>query len=63
MKRQRIKTRCTIGKRLEIKGWLDDKRGTYLWFGVDDRFIGLLDGVPMYRLAKAIVKRWEADKT
>jgi len=44
---------------LEIRGWLDGRKGTYLWFGIVDNCIGTLSGQKLYRLAKAIVRQFE----
>jgi len=54
---RRIK--ITAPQPLEVSGWLDGKQ-SYLWFGVDGKYIGTLTGYRLYRLAKAIVKQWEA---
>lgn len=60
MRQQKIKTRPTIGQ-VEIGGWLSDRRRTYLWFGFKGECIGIIDGQPLYRLAKAIVRRFEEE--
>ena len=47
--------------KIEIGGWLHGT-GTYLWLGVDGSCVGTLSGYRLYRLAKAIVRHYEADK-
>ena len=51
---------------LRVGGWLQGT-STYLWFGmlVDGReqCIGTIRGGKLYRLAKAIVRHYEADRT
>ncbi|MCR4300750.1 MAG: hypothetical protein NUV51_03995 [Sulfuricaulis sp.] len=63
MSAQTIRTKsdrsCLLSNRLEISGWLSSRRGTYLWFGLDGKCIGTLSGARLYRLAKAIVRRFE----
>ena len=61
MKAQRIRTTVDRSKKsppLEIKGWLDGSRN-YLWFGIHDEWIGTLSNQKLYRLALAIVNRFE----
>ena len=48
-------------RNLEISGWLSGK-GTYLWVGYGEDWGAVLDGQSLYRLAKAIVRRFEEDK-
>lgn len=56
--------RTTATHRAVVRGWLQGRQ-TYLWLGArtGDRedIIGLLDGQSLYRLAKAIVRHFEAD--
>lgn len=44
---------------LHIGGWLAG-RNTYLRFAVGDTFMGTIGEYKLYRLAKAIVRRYEA---
>jgi len=61
MKKQRVRTKQDNKiDTLVIEGWLDG-RNTYLWFG-NPNYIGCLSDRKLYRLAKAIVKRFEEDK-
>lgn len=43
----------------ELRGWLGPGKNSYLWFSVNGHCVGSLEGQPLYRLAKAIVKRFE----
>ena len=64
MKRQQIRTHLTHAssdRKFELSGWFDGKN-TYLWFGVDGHYLGVLDGRRLLRLAKALVSHLEADK-
>jgi hypothetical protein len=59
---QKIRTKPDrIEDKVEIGGWLDwdGGRSTYLWLGLDGRCIGTLSGAKLYRLSKAICKRFE----
>lgn len=44
---------------VEIGGWFDGNR-SYLWLGLNGRCIGTISNQKLYRLAKAIVKQFEA---
>lgn len=58
LRTQKIRTqvRASHGE-VELTGWLQGKH-TYLWIGNDHGY-GIVDGQPLYRLAKAIVARFE----
>ena len=63
MKEREIKTQpnkhfCSQSD-FNIGGWLQGHQ-TYLWFGLGTNCIGTLEGHKLYRLAKAIVKQFEA---
>ena len=61
MRTRRIRTKPDRPEdTVEISGWLCDAERTYLWFGYQGRCIGILSGEKLYRLAKAITRRWEA---
>lgn len=54
-----IRTKPAEGP-IKIGGWLSGER-TYLRIAdKDDRFLGSVSGQKLYRLAKAIVRRFEA---
>ena len=67
MKNQKIRTRFSNisetweNDNLEIRGRLI---GSMTWLGIylDDTYVAELDGQRLYRLAKAIVRRFEEDK-
>lgn len=69
MKAQRVRVQprgaTLAGRTAVVSGWLgQDGPGTYLWLGyrdADGREVctGILDGAQLYRLAKAVVKRFE----
>lgn len=60
---RRIKTRPDHGDKVKLGGWLSG-RSTYLWIGdEDDNFIGSISGHRLYRLAKAIVRQFESERT
>ena len=64
MRNRRIKTQVTphpgINDPVELGGWLQGKE-TYLWLGEPGgRCRGILDGAKLLRLAKAIVRQFEA---
>ena len=62
MRIQRIRIKPDSGK-VEISGWLSNhKKGTYLWLGLGGHCIGHVGGYKLYRLAKAIVNRYESAK-
>ena len=47
-----------------LAGWLQGRQ-TYLWFGEAGdagRCMGILEGRPLHRLAKAIVRHFEQDR-
>lgn len=60
MQDQKIRTKADSGG-VEIGGWLAG-RHTYLWLGLDGRHIGTVGGQKLYRLAKAIIRHYEATK-
>lgn len=42
-------------------GWLSDRRRTYLRVeDLDTKKVDWIDGYALYRLSKAVVRRWEA---
>ena len=57
---QRVRVKSETGK-IRIGGWISPERRSYLRFEVasDPTVIDFLDGYSLYRLAKAIVRRWE----
>lgn len=65
-KKQQIRTKpshacphcASSDQALQLGGWLDGKR-TYLWVGTKYHYMGSLGGQNLYRLAKAIVRRFE----
>lgn len=66
MKLQKIRTKLVglsqFGKdhHFELSGWLGNVHyDTYLRFSIDGHFVGTLEGQSLYRLAKAIVRRFE----
>lgn len=65
LRNQRIRTRArkAYGEtEVLIGGWLSGK-DSYLWLGKPSGgCLGFIGGQPLYRLAKAIVKRYEAQK-
>ena len=69
MKARRIRTKPDKSvldySGFSIAGWLnnaDSGKCTYLWFGVNDRCVGTLSGRKLYRLCKAVVRRFEEGK-
>ena len=62
LKTQRIRTKpskvSSSSPNLELGGWFQGK-DTYLWIGYKDSFLGYVAGRKLYRLAKAIVERYE----
>lgn len=63
MKAQRIKTKSDCSKdRIFIGGWLQGKRSYLRFEDINGDFLGSLAGQKLYRLAKAIVKHYEATK-
>lgn len=60
MKDQKIRTKPDSGQ-VDIGGWLAGRQ-SYLWIGLSGQHIGTIGGHKLYRLAKAIVKHYEADK-
>lgn len=66
LRKQRIRAtpRRPDGGRFRLGGWLSG-RDSYLWFGEEGdggAFYGFLGGQQLYRLAKAIVRHFEAEK-
>lgn len=63
MKTQPIRAKPRLrDPRFTLGGWLGSQPSqTYLWFGYDDKCVGILSDKALYRLAKAIVKRFEQD--
>ena len=66
MKSRRIRTKLDTDMiPTQLGGWLDGSR-TYIgiWSGKDGKgeCLGHLGGGKLYRLAKAIVRQWEASK-
>jgi len=61
MKWRRITTKPDDKSHMEIGGYLDGKR-TYLWFRMDGKWIATLSRQKLYRLAKSIVRHFEADR-
>ncbi len=62
MKRQKIRTKATIGR----GGFSGELNGTKSYLLVTDeagRGVACLEGQPLYRLARAIVDRFEHDRT
>lgn len=64
MKRQEIRTTLDKSgyKLARIGGWLDGKRSYIRLANANDEYIGSLSGLRLYRLARAIVRHWEADE-
>jgi len=61
MRSRRIRTKCDKKYALKVGGWLDGKR-SYLWLGKEGKCLGIIGDGKLYRLAKAIVRHWEAGK-
>lgn len=60
MRTQRIRAKVEQARDgFELRGWLGPGKNSYLWFGINGNCVGTLDGRALYRLAKAIVKRYE----
>lgn len=62
MKTQKIKTTPNVGRNLKIKGELKGKQSYLLFTDGTGRGLGVLEGQKLYRLAKAIVRRFETPK-
>lgn len=65
-RQQKIRVSVTrpTDSRFRVGGWLCG-RHTYLWFGEEGKagaFYGTLGDYRLYRLAKAIVRHYEAEK-
>ena len=62
MRNKKIKTNPDKISNPEFKlgGWFSGNK-TYLWFGIEESFLGCLSGQKLYRLAKAIVRNFEND--
>jgi hypothetical protein len=58
MKSQRIRLKSVKGN-VEVGGWLSGK-DTYIWLRGVNTEPDYIEGYLLYRLAKAIVRRWEA---
>jgi hypothetical protein len=57
---QRIRAKTSL-KNLKLSGWLAG-RETYLRLETVDGKIDFIDGQTLYRLAKAVITRFEAEK-
>ncbi len=61
MKNQKIRTRISFPKdHIDLEGWFSGKH-TYLWFGKNNHCMGIIHKRKLYRLAKAIVRRFEEE--
>lgn len=64
MKSRRIRTRAQRVRSdiaFRLGGWFQG-RDTYMWFGDQQGGIAIVEGPPLYRLAKAIVRQFEVEK-
>jgi hypothetical protein len=62
MRTRKIRTKARLGRnpaRVTVGGYLNGEY-TYLWLGDDKGCMGWIDGNRLYRLAKAIVRQFEA---
>ena len=48
---------------VEISGWLDGPSNTYLWFGLNGRCIGTLEGASLKRLVRNLMKEYVLSPT
>lgn len=63
MKTRKIRTTPSVGKNLKISGELKGKDTYLLLADGTGRGLGVIEGQKLYRLAKAIVRRFETART